>query len=142
MNINGTEWTEITYDQIAEGMRILTVTEESRVTLTREGVATKRTEGAGEAWWGGSAFIVGPDMAGTTIYTTAESETVRRPIKAVELLSNIGATIERTETLEIIAAPDSPIGWCYRGVPGAKTRHVVIAEADPILATIRKSLDV
>ena len=81
-------------------------------------------------------------MAGTTIYTTAESETVRRPIKAVELLSNIGATIERTETLEIIAAPDSPLGWCYRGVPGAKTRHVVIAEADPILATIRKSLDV
>ena len=78
----------------------------------------------------------------SSIYTAVG---VRRPITADELFANIGATIERTQTFEIIADPDSPLGWCYRGVRGAKTRHVVIAEADPdasILATIRESLDV
>lgn len=60
----------------------------------------------------------------------------------------IGRPGDRTETFEIIAAaPDSPIGWGYRDVRGAKTRYVVIteaAEADPdasVLATIRESLD-
>lgn len=78
----------------------------------------------------------------STVYTAAG---VRRPIMASELFANIGATIERTETFEIVADPPSPLGWCYRDRPGAKARYVVIAEADPdasILATIRKSLDV
>lgn len=108
-------WREIASDEITKGMRILDVSE--------------------------YASIAAPNMD-STIYTAAG---VRRPIKAGELSANIGATIERTETLEIVAAPDSPLGWCYRGVRGAKARYVVIVEADPdasILATIRESLDV
>ena len=136
-------WREITYSEITEGMRILVVSEYAGVTITREGVVDRR---AAEGWWSGGVFVVS-SAVDSTIYTDvggAEPE-VRRPIKAGELLANIGATIERTETFEIVADPDSPLGWCYRGVRGAKARYVVIAEADPdasILATIRESLDV
>lgn len=130
-------WREIAFDEIRKGMRILVVSEYAGVTITREGVVDRLD---GEGWWSNDVFIAAPNMD-STIYTAAG---VRRPITASELFANIGATIERTETFEIVADP-SPLGWCYRGVPGAKARHVVIAEADPdasILATIRKSLDV
>ena len=143
---NGAEWAEITYPEITKGMRILLVSEGDGVTSTLEGVADERTEGAEEAWWCKGAFLVGPDMTDHAVYTTTETtDAARRPIKSGDLFANIGATIERTETFEIIADTDTVQGWSYRGVPGAKTRHVVIKEADPdasILATIRKSLDV
>lgn len=146
LTFNGAEWAEIAYPEITKGMRILVVSEAAGVTFACCGVVDTFDGG----WWSDGVFIAAPDM-GSTIYTVAggTEPAVRRPITSGELFANIGATIERTETLEIIAAApdDSPIGWDYRDVPGAKTRYVVIAEAaeaDPdasVLATIRESLD-
>ena len=147
LTFNGAEWAEIAYSEITKGMRILAVerAEAAGVTFAVEGVVDTFDGG----WWSDGVFIAAPDK-GSTIYTVAggTEPAVRRPITSGELFANIGATIERTETFEIIAAaPDSPIGWGYRDVRGAKTRYVVIAEAaeaDPdasVLATIRESLD-
>ena len=145
LTFNGAEWAEIAYSEITKGMRILVVSEAAGVTFACCGVVDTFDGG----WWSDGVFIAAPDM-GSTIYTVAggTEPAARRPITSGELFANIGATIERTETFEIIAAaPDSPIGWGYRDVRGAKTRYVVIAEAaeaDPdasVLATIRESLD-
>ena len=157
LTFNGAEWAEITYSEITKGMRILVVSEAARVSSSRAGktATTFAVEGVvdtldgGGSWWSDGVLIAAPDLD-STIYTVAggTEPAVRRPITSGELFANIGATIERTETYEIIAAePDSPIGWGYRDVRGAKTRYVVIAEAaeaDPdasVLATIRESLD-
>lgn len=145
LTFNGAEWAEIAYSEITKGMRILVVSEAAGVTFACCGVVDTFDGG----WWSDGVFIAAPDM-GSTIYTVAggTEPAVRRPITSGELFANIGATIERTETFEIIAeASDSPIGWGYRDVRGAKTRYVVIteaAEADPdasVLATIRESLN-
>ena len=141
LTFNGAEWAEIAYSEITKGMRILVVSEAAGVTFACCGVVDTFDGG----WWSDGVLIAAPDM-GSTIYTVAggTEPAVRRPITSGELFANIGATIERTETYEIVAESD---GWGYRDVRGAKTRYVVIAEAaeaDPdasVLATIRESLD-
>lgn len=144
LTFNGAEWAEIAYSEITRWMRILVVSEAAGVTFACCGVVD--TLDGGGSWWSDGVLIAAPDM-GSTIYTVAggTEPAVRRPITSGELFANIGATIERTDTFEIIAAaPDSPTGWGYRYVRDAKTRYVVIAEADPdasVLATIRESLD-
>ena len=141
MSINGTEWTKITYDQIVEGMRILTVEHGPSVTYTREGIADKRTHD--DAWWSQGTFLVADDSE-STIYTTTEAPgTTRRTVRREELHSLIGATIERTETFKIEKDSSIPDGWHYTDIPAVPTRYVVVSDPDAaILTTIRHALDV